>query len=248
MSTAADNHVPARATETPDQGAAAPHDGLGLASLPPIKRAAPPRLAVQAEIQELIARRVFRPGDHIGEHALARRLGTSRHPVREALQALELEGWVRLEVGRGAFVHEPTDREVQEAFRVRAALESEGVRAAASRAGAAEVQELRNLVQAGRESLALNDADTLVTANARFHRSLALLSGNRLLTDLLESLDLRIRWYFSPVALVRGVHSWNEHEAIVEAISQGEDDKAARLMREHSHNTEAAYMRAHQQD
>lgn len=224
------------------------NDTTRKSSLSQSSRSTPPRIAVKSEIRDLIARRVLKPGQHIGEHALARRLGTSRHPVREALQGLAHEGWVRLEAERGAFVHQPSDKEVQDAFRVRAALESEGVRAGAARATENDIEELRALIAAGRESLLSDNVDALVKANARFHRSVALLSENRLLADLLETLDSRIRWYFSQVALTRGTHSWNEHDAIVDAISNGDADRAAMLMREHSHNTEVAYLRAQHQD
>lgn len=207
-----------------------------------IKRPEPTRLAVQDVIRDLIVRHVYEPGQHIGEHKLASLVGATRHPVREALQALATEGWVDLEVDRGAFVHRPTQKEVGDAFRVRGALEAEGVRAATARADASNVAELRRLVQRGRERLAAGNTDGLVEANAQFHRSLAELSGNRLLTELLTSLDMRIRWYFSSVARIRGADSWDEHDAIVNAIADGDAGQAALLMRTHSLNTESVYM------
>jgi DNA-binding GntR family transcriptional regulator len=207
-----------------------------------IQRPEPTRLAVQDAIRDLIIQHVYEPGQHIGEHKLASLLGATRHPVREALQALATEGWVDLEVDRGAFVHRPTQQEVGEAFRVRGALEAEGVRGAAARANASDVAELHRLVQRGRERLAAGNTPGLVEANAQFHRFLAELSGNRLLTELLTSLDLRIRWYFSSVAQIRGVDSWDEHDAIVTAIADGDAERAALLMRAHSLNTESVYL------
>ena len=60
-------------------------------------------------------------------------LGVSRVPVREALQLLSQDGWVDLRAGFGTFVHAPTMKEIDDVFRVRAALEAEGAYQAACR-------------------------------------------------------------------------------------------------------------------
>jgi DNA-binding transcriptional regulator YhcF (GntR family) len=100
----------------------------GPGALAPLRRAAPMRRQVQTALRELIITRTYEPGQHLVESEVARRLQVSRLPVREALQALHMEGWLDLHVGRGAFVHVPTSREVNEVFAVRGSLEEEATR------------------------------------------------------------------------------------------------------------------------
>src|SRR2546421_13061996 len=69
------------------------------------------------------------------ETDLARQLGVSRQPIREALHRMEAEGWVDLRPSQGAFVHAPTDSEVDELLDVRALLEAETARLAAAGRG-----------------------------------------------------------------------------------------------------------------
>jgi DNA-binding FadR family transcriptional regulator len=67
------------------------------------------------------------------------------------------------------------------------------------------------------------------------------MSGNRFLVDFAGQVDRRVRWYYTPVAPVRGAASWREHTRLVKAISDGDEDKAAQIMREHTEHTRKAY-------
>jgi len=199
------------------------------------------RVQVESALRELIISRQVQPGEHLTETDLANRLTVSRQPVREALQALEREGWVDLHVGRGAFVHKPTANEVDQVFAVRGALEAEAARLACANVGADAASRLAEIIQEGWVALDGSHDDAVVDANARFHRQIAALAGNSVLLGFLESLDQRIRWYFTPLARVRGADSWNEHEHILDALRRDDPDRAAALMRQHTENTRAAY-------
>src|SRR3954463_8206568 len=103
-----------------------------------IDRPVPLRERVYQAIQDLIISRRLAPGQHLVESELAEILGVSRQPVREALQWLNNEGWVDLRPGYGAFVHAPTDAEVDELLAVRSVLEGESARLAAQRHAGSE--------------------------------------------------------------------------------------------------------------
>jgi len=199
------------------------------------------RVQVESALRELIISRQVQPGEHLTETDLANRLTVSRQPVREALQALEREGWVDLHVGRGAFVHKPTANEVDQVFAVRGALEAEAARLACANVDADAASRLTEIIQEGWVALGGSQDDALVDANARFHRQIAALAGNSVLLSFLESLDQRIRWYFTPLARVRGADSWNEHERILDALRHDDPERAAALMRQHTESTRAAY-------
>lgn len=213
----------------------------------PLARPEPMRVHVQNALREMIVQRRLAPGQHLVESEVAARLEVSRQPVREALQALEQEGWIELRVGRGAFVHTPTTREVNEAFAVRGVLEEETARLATAAMTDDAIARLRAICAEGRAALQAGDYDAVVTANATLHRQIASFADNSVLAGLLGSIDQRVRWYFTPLARVRGADSWDEHDRIIEAMAAGDGGRAATLMRQHTEHTRAAYNAAESQ-
>ncbi|MBB6172001.1 DNA-binding GntR family transcriptional regulator [Nocardiopsis mwathae] len=207
----------------------------------PVQRPAPLRQTVYEAILDLIAARRLPPGQHLVETELAGQLGVSRQPVREALQRLSNEGWVDLRPGYGAFVHTPTQSEADQLLAVRALLEAEAARLAAHHAEPDQVARLRELIAVGRSALAADDVEAVVAANADFHRALAEASGNAVLAELAAQVDRRVRWYYTPVARTRGGSSWDEHDRLVDAVESGDEDAAARLMRDHTERTRSTY-------
>jgi DNA-binding GntR family transcriptional regulator len=207
-----------------------------------IDRPVPLRERVYQAIQELIISRQLAPGQHLVESELAELLGVSRQPIREALQLLSSEGWVDLSPGYGAFVHAPTETEVDQLLAVRAVLEGESARLAAQNAGTKGVAHLRKLCAEGEAALASEDIDSMVVANAQVHRFVTELSGNQVLLDFVTQVDRRVRWYYTPIARQRGKTSWEEHAKLIDAIENGEADTASKIMREHTEHTRRSYL------
>ena len=169
------------------------------------------RQAVYDVLVEMIITRELQPGEHLVEHELAAQLGVSRQPVREALQRMQSEGWVDLRPALGAFVHTPTDDEADQLLAVRTLLEAESARLAALGATPERVEHLWELQRTGETALAAGDQEGLVAANAALHAYLVVLSGNKVLADLIGSVDRRVRWYYLPIATARGKDAWDEH-------------------------------------
>lgn len=211
------------------------------ATRPPLERPTPLRERVYEAIAEMIVTRELKPGEHLVENELARDLGVSRQPVREALQRLQTEGWVDLRPGHGAFVHVPTDEEADQLLAVRAMLESESARLAAKHATAEHLEELRALLRAGDEAVAADDQADMVTANAALHAHVVSMSGNRVLTNLIASVERRVRWYYLPIARSRGKDAWDEHAGIIDAIEERNSRRAATQMRQHAERTRELY-------
>ncbi|MEU1902079.1 GntR family transcriptional regulator [Nocardiopsis dassonvillei] len=206
-----------------------------------VQRPVPLREAVYEAILDLITNRSLSPGQHLVETELAQTLGVSRQPVREAMQRLSNEGWVDLRPGYGAFVHTPTESEADQLLAVRALLETESARLAAQNASTEQIGTMRDLVAAGRAATDRADTDAVVQANADFHRTVTEASGNRVLAELAAQVDRRVRWYYAPVARVRGAASWDEHSALVDVIEGRDADAALRLMSEHTERTRRTY-------
>src|SRR5580698_5311185 len=130
----------------------------------PVQRAAPLRQSVYDALIDLIVSGELPPGQHLVESELARQLGVSRQPIREALHRMEAEGWVDLRPSQGAFVHVPTDSEVDELLDVRALLEAETARLAARAAGPAQVARLREICAEGQAAAGHGDLGRAVAA------------------------------------------------------------------------------------
>ena len=206
-----------------------------------VKRPTPLRESVYEALTEMIIDGTLERGRHLVEVELAGILGVSRQPVREALQRLNNEGWVDLRPGFGAMVHVPAEDEVDQLLAARAALESESARLAARHAGKESVAKLRELCRVGGALHDEGDIDSAVRTNGELHGLISEMSGNRFLVDFAGQVDRRVRWYYTPVAPVRGQASWREHSRLVKAIADGDEDKAAQIMREHTEHTRKAY-------
>jgi DNA-binding GntR family transcriptional regulator len=211
------------------------------AAIQPLARPVPLRQSVYETLVDLVVSAELRPGQHLVETDLARQLGVSRQPVREALHQLQAEGWVDLRPSQGAFVHVPTDQEVDELLDVRQLLEAETARLAARAATPEQVRQLREIWQNGRAAADADDVTAAVAGNNAFHAMVAAVAGNSVLANLASIVGNRVRWYYSLVALARGHGSWEEHGDLVDAIEAHDEARAMLIARGHTERTRRAY-------
>ena len=214
---------------------------MTVAMIRPLQRPVPLRQSVYDALIDLIVGGELPPGQHMVETDLARQLGVSRQPIREALHRMEAEGWVDLRPSQGAFVHVPTDSEVDELLDVRALLEAETARLAAGAAGQEQVARLREICQRGRTAAQADDFGSVVTMNNAFHAEVAAIAGNSMLAELAEIVGRRVQWYYRLVAPARGHVSWTEHGELVDALEAADAGRAQQLAREHTERTREAY-------
>jgi DNA-binding GntR family transcriptional regulator len=214
-----------------------PRRSGGRAARRPVPRPVPLRHAVFDALLEMIISRELQPGEHLGEGELAEHLGVSRQPVREAFQQLHAEGWVDLRPGQGAFVHSPTEKEVDDLLAVRTMLESQSARLAAGARTDGDIGRLWQVWDAGRRAVDAGDLAGMVAANADFHACVMGIGDNRVLAELAQLVGRRVRWHYRPVAQARSQHSWDEHAELIRAIAAGDADGAGRIMSEHTERT-----------
>jgi DNA-binding GntR family transcriptional regulator len=207
----------------------------------PVQRPAPLRQSVYDALIDLIVSGELPPGQHLVETDIAGQLGVSRQPIREALHRMEAEGWVDLRPSQGAFVHVPTDSEVDELLDVRQLLEAETARLAAASADKDGVARLRSLWQRGSSAAEAGDVTQAVAANNDFHHEVATQAGNAVLADLAGSVSRRVQWYYRMVAPARSHGSWAEHAELIDAIEAHDAQRAQQLARSHTDRTRTAY-------
>jgi DNA-binding GntR family transcriptional regulator len=180
-------------------------------------------------------------GQHLVENELAEYLGVSRQPVREALQRLQTDGWIELRPALGAFVHVPSEEEVDQLLSVRTVLETFAAGLAAEHATSQDVNRLWELQQDGLNALAANDSDGLVTANAALHAAITELAKNTVLAEHIALVERKWRWYYLPIAQPRGQDAWSEHAELITAIAAGDVARATAIMNRHTERTRAVY-------
>lgn len=201
----------------------------------------PLRRLVSDELRRLVITGELAPGTRIVEDRLAARLGVSRNPVREALQALAAEGFVDILPRRGAVVAQVTQEEAEDLFDVRAALEPLAARLAARRSDSAGRERLSDVLERARAATESGDLDTLAACNTEFHSVVVELSGNDYLGLLVAPMALRVQWVFRTSAATRAPHSWTEHEELLRAIVAGDEDFAEAVARSHVAAARASY-------
>lgn len=191
-------------------------------------------------IRGLIVSLELAPGAVIDERGLIERLGIGRTPVREALRRLAQERLVEVYPRRGMFVTGVDVRQLARLSEVRAVLEPEAARLAAERATDADRAELSALlVELDAGGSALIDLDE------RIHRAVYRAAHNDLLEATLEQyyvLALRI-WSIGIDRAHELEAAVEEHRALLEAIQDGDGDRAAATMHAHVENFEHAMHR-----
>ena len=167
----------------------------------------------------------YPPHSRIIETQVARQLGTSQAPVREALRALQAIGIVELSPFRGARVRRPTRREILEAYDVRSALEALAARLAVPRLTEHDVDELLGYGRAMEAAAAAGDGHGVAEADAMFHARIVAAADNRTLERTWRSLEPYSRTYLSLV--VPGADpTWSArlHGPILEALRRRDAD------------------------
>ena len=183
-------------------------------------------------ILDAIERGDYRPGDRLVESELADRFGTSRTPVREALQRLETQSMLTRD-GRSLIVASLDHNQMAELYVVRTELEGLAARLAARHATEEEIQVLRDMIESDRALL--GDPNALARANRRFHKMIHLASHNRYLVQQLDLVhrSMALMATTSLAAEGRGEKALEEHQAIIDAIARRDEAAAYKALRDH---------------
>ena len=148
---------------------------------------------VYTRIRTQILDRDLMPGARIVESELARQLGVSQAPVRDALRRLAHEGLVEQFARRGTFVTEVSEDEARQTYAVRAVLEELAAHQFIASAPSGAVDELERYLGEMRTAAAQDDVVALVHADVAFHRTIWESSGNVLLPRMWPMVEANFR-------------------------------------------------------
>ncbi|HWK19133.1 MAG TPA: GntR family transcriptional regulator [Solirubrobacteraceae bacterium] len=196
----------------------------------------PPSAAARAYayVKERLLDGRFAGGTLLSENELARRLGISRTPVREAFRQLEAEDLLELYPRRGALVIPISPSEADDVLEARLLIEQHCARRVAAY-GAEVAPALREAIAEQERSLAAGGTG-FAAADRRFHRTIVIANGNALLTRQYDTLRDRLERIAAlaaardPERIARFIA---EHAELTAAIERGDADVAAELTGAH---------------
>lgn len=186
-------------------------------------------------IRSAIVQLQLRPGNPLSEAAIARQLGVSRQPVREAFIKLGESGLVEIRPQRGTFVRLISIREVENARFIREAIEVAIVRKAAAEASEGDIATMERLIGQQREVAEHGDNVAFLRFDEMFHQAIAGSAGCtdawRVLEGLKAQMD-RVRYLSLPQATPLETII-EQHTEIVRGIKDRSAGQAEAAMRRH---------------
>ncbi|WP_339949214.1 GntR family transcriptional regulator [uncultured Albimonas sp.] len=177
----------------------------------------------------------LRPGEKVAEAKLARELGTSRAPAREALRLLESQGLIVSHPRRGFFVHAYDSKEMHDIYDLREVLEIHASRMALKRITEADLARLEAQVETLHRLGRAGAAQEQVAEDYRFHRMLCELGDNGQILRIFDQLATQLR---AGIAIVGRLYDDPEriaasHDPLMEAIRARDADRLEAQLREH---------------
>jgi GntR family transcriptional regulator, gluconate operon transcriptional repressor len=181
-------------------------------------------------------------GTRLLETELAERFGVSRGPVRDALTELAREGLVQDLPRRGTFVASLSERDLEEVYVLRRAIEEAAVRLAIARAADAEIAEMYARLTETEDAYERADLPAAWEADMAFHRTYCRMSGNGRLADLFEGLASQTVLLMRTALASHASLAWTPpvelHRRIADAIKARDADAAVRAVGEHYQYTQ----------
>ncbi|MCZ8333032.1 MAG: GntR family transcriptional regulator [Rhodobacteraceae bacterium] len=211
------------------------HEGLNSVNLA--------RNRVFQEMRQDILSCRLAPGMELREQDLAQRFGTSKSPVRDAMQKLEREGLVEIAPRQGHRVAPVSMADAGDLIDLRQVLESAAIRLAAERAEEAELRALDRFRSGDTSSLR-----AYAEYNRAFHSELARLSGNgRIASELARLMEGYERMCVLSLSNPTGPDWWArplaDHNEIIDALQARDAGRAQLWSRRHAARSEAAILR-----
>ncbi len=192
-------------------------------------------------IQENILNGVYKENEELRENTIAKELGVSRTPVREALRQLELEGLVKIVPNKGACVTGITKKDVKDIYAIRSLLEGLCVRWATEHITDAQVDELEEIILLSEFHLKrVKEGQTqqVTELDGKFHEILYEASNSRILKHVLSDFHKYVRMVrkASVANPERAERSIEEHKDILHAIKNRDANAAEILANAHMMN------------
>ncbi|MFZ5634014.1 MAG: GntR family transcriptional regulator [Bacillota bacterium] len=189
---------------------------------------------IRKYLQEAIFCGELKPGERVVETKIAKELGVSQGPVREAIRELELMGLIESTPFQGAFVKKLSRQDIRDAYKVRAYLEGMAAKEAAQKISADQVHYMEELVEQMKELARAGKMADFVELDIAFHRLILDIAGNKLLSKMWSLVHLGQWTFISTLISKRSLPELAQrHELILESLKKGDAKGAEERMQQH---------------
>jgi DNA-binding GntR family transcriptional regulator len=185
------------------------------------------------------------PHQHLVEAKIAKEIGTSRTPVREAFHSLELEGLIESVPRVGYFVRAVSEEEVEEICAIRIAIEGLAASWAMGKARGKLVEELRKNIFTSEAKVSQGDFRAFIELDAQFHEIIARHSGSKRLLELAQTLRQHMLRYRmrSMYTTDNALQALNGHRGILEAIEKNDLEEVNKSIGYHLERSKKSIVR-----
>jgi len=189
---------------------------------------------VRALEVDIVLGRLY-PRERLVEEQLAKRFGTTRHVIRQALIELEGVGLLIREANKGATVCEYSAEEVEQLYQVREILESQAARLIPLPIGQEPYERLKAICEEHAKAISDSDMLGVVASNKAFHQELFRLCGNSFLADVIDEMAKRSNLvrFTSSTNMTYLKQASDEHYQVLEVLRGNDNEKLAALCIEH---------------
>ena len=188
---------------------------------------------IRDQLLERIMRGTLQPGSRLVELKIASEFATSQAPVREALRELEVRGVIETVPNKGARVRVISNDELRQLYDVRAQLESYAA-LLVTQSAAPIKSKLKEALTLMKRDAREGDSIAFASSNSHFHRCIVEASGNIVLLELWETLNVQSRTMTNVTRSRRNLMQLaDSHLPIVEAIAAGNAEEAHEIAKAH---------------
>lgn len=188
---------------------------------------------VYRELREMAIAFEIRPGERLNEIAVAKQLGVSRTPLREALNRLCSEGFLTFSTNQGFFRKPLEVKEIFDLYEFRQKLETAAVRLVVERGTDEQFSEIDQFLEESSKEVPTRTTLDMVALDEQFHEQLMTLSGNAEMLHSLKNINGRIRYVRWVAMDGRRPTTQAQHKAIMKKLRERDSDGTAQLMSDH---------------
>ncbi|WJY27918.1 MULTISPECIES: GntR family transcriptional regulator [Sporosarcina] len=183
------------------------------------------------QLQQWIIDGTLKSGEKLVDSELAQALGVSRTPIRESLQLLEVQGFVKMYPGKATQVTDVEKDSITELLPPLAALQALAAELAAPVISDQMIQDLKRLNSEFAESVRNEDYFNALKIDESFHQLIVDAAANSYISSITESLQAHVRRLFFHNSIILTEKSIEEHETIISMLENKQAEQASAYMR-----------------
>jgi DNA-binding GntR family transcriptional regulator len=191
------------------------------------------KMLALTQLQQWIIVGTLEPGEKVNDAELAEAIGVSRTPIREALQILELQGFVEMYPGKETIISPISVEAVKQIYPLMASLEVLALETAMEYIHEKELEQIIEVNERFKEALEENCTEKVIEYDFEFHQHITQAAHNTYINSFIDTLRLHISRmeYIFFKDYKYGMVSYTEHLAIIEALKEQDKEKAIELLR-----------------